>query len=208
MQGIQRRGLMFVLSSPSGAGKTTIAKRLMALEADLTISVSVTTRPMRQGEEDGVAYHFISEAEFASLLEQEKLIEHAEVFGHHYGTLKQTVFDHLGVGRDVMFDIDWQGTQQLSHIARDDLVSVFIMPPSITELEKRLRHRAEDTEEVIQARMNEASNEISHWAEYDYVIINDDVEKSVSCARSILMAERMKRSRQLGVVDLVKSFKK
>lgn len=208
MKNLQRRGLMFVLSSPSGAGKTTIAQELIKSEPELTISVSVTTRPKRPGEQDSIAYHFVDKDEFIALRDSEKLIEHAEVFGHYYGTLKKTVFDNLGVGKDVLFDIDWQGTQQLSHIARTDLVSVFIMPPSMQELEKRLESRDQDSGDVIKKRMEEAFNEISHWAEYDYVVINNNVKQSVLQARAILVAERLKRSRQLGVVDLVNSFKK
>jgi guanylate kinase len=208
MNNLQRRGLMFVLSSPSGAGKTTIAQELIKSEPELTISVSVTTRPKRPGEQDSIAYHFVDKDEFIALRDSEKLIEHAEVFGHYYGTLKKTVFDNLGVGKDVLFDIDWQGTQQLSHIARTDLVSIFIMPPSMQELEKRLESRDQDSDDVIKKRMEEAFNEISHWAEYDYVVINNNVQQSVLQTRAILIAERLKRSRQLGVVDLVNSFKK
>ena len=207
MVNLQRRGLMLVLSSPSGAGKTTIAHKLMADDPDLTMSISVTTRPQRPREEDGKDYHFVTKEAFEELIEKEELIEYAEVFGNYYGTLKKTVFDHLGVGKDILFDIDWQGTQQLSHIARADLVSVFILPPSIEELEKRLRKRAQDTDETISSRMSEASNEISHWAEYDYVVVNHDLSQSVAAVRSILVSERLKRTRQLGVVDLVKTFR-
>ena len=204
---LQRRGLMLVLSSPSGAGKTTIAHKVMALEPDLTMSISVTTRPKRPNEVDGKDYHFITTEKFTEIQEDGGFLEYAKVFDNHYGTLRKTAFDHLGVGKDILFDIDWQGTQQLNHIARADLVSIFILPPSISELESRLRQRAQDPKEIIEKRMEEASNEISHWAEYDYVVVNNTLDQSVSQVRSILIAERLKRSRQLGVIDLVKSFR-
>jgi len=200
---IQRRGLMLVLSSPSGAGKTTITRRLLERDANLTISVSVTTRPRRPGEVDGRDYHFIDADRYGAMVEGSDLLEHAQVFGHHYGTPRSAVEQDLAQGRDVLFDIDWQGTQQLANSARQDLVSVFILPPSAGELERRLRARAQDSDEVIAGRMAKASDEMSHWAEYDYVIVNTDLDASVARAQSILGAERLKRERQVGLFDFV-----
>ncbi|MBI1954021.1 MAG: guanylate kinase [Proteobacteria bacterium] len=203
MQSIQRRGIMLVLSSPSGAGKTTICNHLLQLESNLTPSISVTTRPVREGEVNGLDYHFVTKERFKDMLNEGCFLEYAEVFDHYYGTPKKQVLDALTAGKDIIFDIDWQGTQQLAQLARTDLVSVFILPPSIKELEQRLRKRAKDSEEVIQKRMSEAIHELSHWAEYDYVVVNYNLEKSVSYIRSILIAERLKRTRQLGLVDFV-----
>jgi guanylate kinase len=193
MKNIHRRGIMLVLSSPSGAGKTTIATRLLDLEPELTPSISVTTRPSRPGEVDGRDYVFVTSHEFHEKVEKDELLEHAEVFGYSYGTPKRQVLDALNGGKDIIFDIDWQGTQQLAQLARSDLVSVFILPPSTKELERRLRARAQDNDEVVNRRMADAANEMSHWAEYDYVIINHDLEQSVAQVRSILIAERLRR---------------
>ncbi|PWR23676.1 guanylate kinase [Zavarzinia compransoris] len=205
--GIERRGLMLVLSSPSGAGKTTISRRLLEHEDALEMSVSVTTRPRRPGEVEGRDYWFVSPADFNIMVNERKLLEWAKVFGNHYGTPKGPVADALARGRDVLFDIDWQGTQQLAEHARDDLVSIFILPPSTRELERRLRQRAQDPEDVVAARMAKASDEISHWAEYDYVVLNEDVDSTLAQVRAILHAERLKRRRQTGLGDFVKRLR-
>jgi len=203
---IHRRGLLFVLSSPSGAGKSTICKRLLAAEDDLTMSVSATTRPPRPGEVDGVHYSFVAPAAFEAMVAGGEFLEHAQVFGNRYGTPRAPVEDGLARGRDVLFDIDWQGTQQLAESASRDLVSVFILPPSGAELETRLRGRAQDSAEVIAQRMAKANDEMSHWAEYDYVIVNDDLDACVARVRAILQAERLKRPRQVGLSDFVKAL--
>ncbi|MFD1624361.1 guanylate kinase [Azospirillum griseum] len=202
---ISRRGLMLVLSSPSGAGKTTISRRLLERESGITMSVSATTRAMRPGEVSGVDYHFIDQARFDRMAEDGAFLEYARVFGNCYGTPRGAVDEALSAGRDVLFDIDWQGTQQLAENARDDLVSVFILPPSGEELERRLRGRAQDSAEVIAGRMAKASDEISHWAEYDYVIVNRDVDESVAAVTAILHAERLRRRRQVGMTQFVKN---
>lgn len=207
MKNIHRRGIMLVLSSPSGAGKTTIATRLLDLEPELTPSISVTTRPSRPGEVDGRDYVFVTSREFHEKVEKDELLEHAEVFGYSYGTPKNQVLEALNVGKDIIFDIDWQGTQQLAQLARTDLVSVFILPPSTKELERRLRARAQDNDQVVSRRMADAANEMSHWAEYDYVIINHDLEQSVAQVRSILIAERLRRTRLPGVIDFVNNLR-
>jgi guanylate kinase len=204
---INRRGIMLVLSSPSGAGKTTISTQLLSLESELAPSISMTTRPCRPGEVDGRDYIFLSQTNFYKKVQDGELLEHAEVFGYSYGTPKQRVLDTLNTGKDIIFDIDWQGTQQLAQLARTDLVSVFILPPSTQELERRLRGRAQDDEAVVARRMADAANEMSHWAEYDYVIINHDLEKSVLQVQSILIAERLRRTRQLGLVDFVNDLR-
>ncbi len=206
-QSVSRRGLMFVISSPSGAGKTSIVHNLLKVEDDLVKSISVTTRPKRANEIDGKDYYFVSIESYQDMLVRGELLEYAEVYGNFYGTLKKTVFDTLEKGLDIVFDIDWQGTQQLAQIARADLVSVFILPPSIEELEKRLKKRALDSEEVVNKRMAEASAELSHWAEYDYVVINNDLNKSVLSVRSILQSERLKRTRQPGLVSFVSNLR-
>lgn len=208
MHQIQRRGFMLVLSSPSGAGKTSIANRLLAHESSLEVSISVTTRPMRPGEVHGQDYFFVSKQDYEKMIANKELLEHATVFGHGYGTPKQSVFDALSQGKDVIFDIDWQGTQQLSQLARADLVSVFILPPSTGELERRLRARAQDTDDVIARRMSEAAHEMSHWAEYDYVVINRDLEQSIAYVNSILIAERLRRNRQKGLIDFVNNLRR
>ena len=204
---IKRRGLMLVLSSPSGAGKTTITRRLLERDDGLAISVSVTTRQRRPGEVDGRDYFFIDSERYAEMVSGGELLEHAHVFGHHYGTPRSAVESELAQGRDVLFDIDWQGTQQLANSARQDLVSVFVLPPSPSELERRLRARAQDSDEVIAGRMAKASDEMSHWAEYDYVIVNTDLDASVSKVQSILEAERLKRERQVGLFDFVEKVR-
>ena len=198
-----RRGLMFVLSSPSGAGKTTLSRRLLAAEQNVAMSVSVTTRPMRPGEVDGKDYHFITTERFHNMVAQGELLEHALVFDHHYGTPKKQVMEALASGQDVLFDIDWQGTRQLAQSCRADLVSVFILPPSLTELERRLRTRAQDSEEVVKKRMAKATQEISHWEEYDYVVVNNDLDAGVAHIQRILNAERFKRIRQIDLARFV-----
>jgi guanylate kinase len=204
---LQRRGLMFILSSPSGAGKTTIAHRLLEEEgAELRLSVSVTTRPMRPGEVDGQDYFFVDQAEFDRLVETDSFFEWAEVFGHSYGTPKAEIREQLKRGEDFLFDIDWQGTQQLYQRAQGDVVRVFLLPPSIEELEHRLRSRGTDSDEVIRSRMERARAEISHWDAYDYVIINDDIEDCFAKVKMILEAERMRRLRQTGLIDFVREL--
>ena len=204
---ITRRGLMLVLSSPSGAGKTSICKKLLEQEKELTLSVSATTRTRRPGEVEGADYQFISTLEFETRINKAQFLEYAKVFGHYYGTPSHLVENSLQSGRDVLFDIDWQGTQQLKAKARQDLVSVFILPPSIKELEKRLFKRAQDTIEVVAERMSKSSNEMSHYPEYDYVIINYNLNQSVQQVQSILHAERLRRERQVGLVEFVKQLR-
>jgi guanylate kinase len=204
---IQRRGLMLVLSSPSGAGKTTISRRLLSLEPKLTMSVSATTRPMRPGEKEGIDYHFVELAAFRSMIDRKDFLEHAKVFDNYYGTPRGPVEAALHRGQDVLFDIDWQGTQQVAQAARDDLVSVFILPPSTRELEQRLKSRAQDSAEVVAGRMAKAADEMSHWAEYDYIVVNRDIETSVAQVRSILTAERLRRQRQVGLPEFVKGLR-
>ncbi|MHA1151080.1 MAG: guanylate kinase [Alphaproteobacteria bacterium] len=206
--GIERRGLMLVLSSPSGAGKTTIARALLARDDNLTLSVSATTRPMRPGETEGVDYLFVDRARFDSMVAEDAFLEHATVFGHCYGTPRAAVEVVLAAGQDVLFDIDWQGTQQVAEKARKDLVSVFILPPSTGELERRLHSRAQDSDEVVRARMAKAADEMSHWPEYDYIVVNQDVETSVAAVQSILAAERLRRERQAGLRDFVETLRK
>jgi len=203
---IARRGLMLVLSSPSGAGKTTLSRRLLKADPAVELSVSVTTRKQRPGEVDGRDYHFIDAARFDAMLKQGELLESAQVFGHRYGTPRAPVETALARGRDVLFDIDWQGTQQLREKAVRDLVSIFVLPPSIPDLEQRLRARAQDSDEVIHARMAKAADEMSHWAEYDYVVINNDIDRAFAEVRSILAAERLKRERQTGLSAFVRGL--
>ena len=204
---LQRRGLMFILSSPSGAGKTTIARRLLAEEgSELRMSVSVTTRPMRPGEVEGQDYFFVCRDTFDALVEDDSFFEWAEVFGHCYGTPKAEIREQLKRGEDFLFDIDWQGTQQLYQRAQGDVVRVFLLPPSIAELEHRLRSRGTDSDEVIRGRMERARAEISHWDAYDYVVINDDVEACFAKVKMILEADRMRRLRQTGLIDFVREL--
>lgn len=203
---IERRGMMLVLSSPSGAGKTTISHLMLERDKKLTISVSVTTRPPRPGEVDGKDYFFVSKEKFADMIMNDEFLEHAKVFDHYYGTPRSHVEDSLNKGLDVLFDIDWQGTRQLRRNVPDDLVSVFILPPSISELESRLQKRAQDAAEVVQKRMEKSASEISHWDEYDYVIVNYDLETTMQMAMSVLWAERMKRERRFGLTKFVKKL--
>lgn len=205
---IYRRGLMFVLSSPSGAGKTTISRKLLEQEKGITMSVSVTTRAQRPGEEHGKDYYFVGKPEFDAMVSKKELLEHAQVFGNFYGTPRSYVEKHLTSGEDVLFDIDWQGTRQLSKNSPSDLVSVFILPPSLAELERRLRSRAQDSEEIVESRMRKAVSEISHWDEYDYVLINRDIDESIEKVRGILKAERTRRIRQDGLADFVRKLRK
>ena len=207
MTPIARRGLMLVLSSPSGAGKTSISRALLAREPALSMSVSVTTRAKRPGEVAGRDYHFIDPESFGLMVNRGELLEHAKVFGNYYGTPRAAVEESLAAGRDVLFDIDWQGTQQLRHAARSDLVAIFILPPSTRELEKRLRSRAQDSAKVVAERMAKASDEMSHWPEYDYVLVNDDLAASTDAVIAILAAERLRRERQTGLGDFVKSLR-
>ena len=202
--GIARRGLMLVLSSPSGAGKTTISRRIMEQDSNMTMSVSVTTRPRRPGEENGRDYHFVDPTEFNLMVNRQELLEHAKVFGNYYGTPRQPVEDALAAGRDVLFDIDWQGAQQVAEKARQDLVSVFILPPSTAELDRRLHQRAQDPEEVVAARMAKASDEMSHYAEYDFIVVNTDIDESVEQVEAIVTAERLRRQRRIGLSEFVK----
>jgi guanylate kinase len=204
--GIARRGLMFVLSSPSGAGKTTLSHMLLKADRNLELSVSVTTRPKRPGEIDGKDYHFIDSSAFIEMVRSRKLLEWAKVFGNRYGTPRRPVMEALRAGRDVLFDIDWQGTQQLREKARDNLVSVFILPPTAKELERRLRRRARDTHAIISSRMDKAADEMSHWPEYDYVIVNRDRDQAFAEVRAILAAERLKRERQIGLSAFVRAL--
>ena len=204
--GIARRGLMLVLSSPSGAGKSTIARALLARDPLLSMSVSVTTRPPRPGEIDGHDYRFIDEASFAAMRAEGELLEHATVFGNSYGSPRGPVERTLASGRDVLFDVDWQGTQQLRQNARTDLVSVFILPPSRAELESRLHTRAQDSKEVVCGRMAKAADEMSHWAEYDYIVVNRDIATAVAEVAAILAAERLRRERQVGLAEFVKAI--
>ena len=203
---LARRGLMFILSSPSGAGKTTISRMLLAADPSIKLSVSVTTRPPRPGEIDGVHYFFVDDAEFDRMVEEDDFYEWAHVFGHRYGTPKGHIRNALKEGQDFLFDIDWQGTQQLYQKDQQDVVRVFILPPSIAELERRLRSRATDSEDVVQARMERARAEISHWDAYDYVVINDDIETCFAKVKMILEAERMRRLRQTGLIDFVREL--
>lgn len=200
---IRRRGFLLVLSSPSGAGKTTITKRLLERDPTLSLSVSVTTRPRRPSEIDGRDYRFIDQATFERMVDQGDFLEHATVFGNSYGTPRQPIEAAIAAGRDIVTDIDWQGTQQLQGSLRDDLVTIFILPPSSKALEARLRTRAQDTAEVVAARMAKASEEMSHWPEYQYVIVNDDLDMSVGQAQAILTAERLNRDRLGGLADFV-----
>lgn len=205
---IARRGLLFVMSSPSGAGKTTLSRRLLAADGNIEMSVSVTTRKPRPGEVDGIDYHFITQVAFQEMVAQHELLEWATVFGNSYGTPKKPVEDSLLAGRDVLFDIDWQGTQQLAQAMPEDLVRLFILPPTPDALRTRLITRAQDTSAVIAKRMAEAAHEISHWPEYDYVIVNDNIDVAHAQVVAILTAERLRRRRQLGLTEFVRELTK
>jgi guanylate kinase len=204
---VQRRGLMLVLSSPSGAGKTSISRKLLERDPMLQMSVSATTRPKRPGEVPGVDYHFVDATEFNLMINRQAFLEYAKVFGNYYGTPRAPVESAVSSGRDVLFDIDWQGTQQLAERAPEDLVSVFILPPSTRELERRLRQRAQDSAEEVTRRMAEAADELSHWPEYDYVLINESLDETVRKVEAILLAERLRRARQIGLHEFVKALR-
>src|SRR3954465_12919686 len=203
---VARRGLMLVLSSPSGTGKTTLSRRLLEVDPAVQLSVSATTRPQRPAEVDGRDYHFVDRARFDEMVRKGQLLEWAEVFGNRYGTPRAPVEEALMRAQDVLFDIDWQGTQQLRDKVSKDFVSVFLLPPSVPELERRLTTRAQDSDEVIRGRMEKASDEMSHWAEYDYVLLNRDVDETFAQLQAILTAERLKRERQPGLSDFVRGL--
>lgn len=205
---LEHRGLMFVLSSPSGAGKTTLSRMLLGKVPGLSMSVSATTRPMRPGEIDGQDYLFVDKARFDTMVKGGELLEHATVFGNSYGTPRAPVEMALSEGRDVLFDIDWQGTQQLREKASKDVVSVFILPPSAADLEKRLHTRAQDSADVIRGRMDRASHELSHWAEYDYIVVNHTIDEAFAEVQSILKSERLKRDRRTGLSEFVRNLQK
>jgi guanylate kinase len=206
---LNRRGVLFVLSSPSGAGKTTISRMMLDADGDIALSISATTRPPRPGEVDGVHYHFVDTETFKKMAADGEFLEWAHVFGHRYGTPRAPVEELLAAGKDVLFDIDWQGAQQLYQEAGPDVVRVFVLPPTMEELERRLRSRGTDSDAVITARMERAANEISHWDGYDYVLINENVDGCFDEVRAILRAERLKRRRQIGLIgfarDLIRS---
>ena len=207
MAEINRRGLMLVLSSPSGAGKTSICRELLSVEENLKMSISATTRPRRPGEVHGVDYNFIDGAQFDKLIKTSALLEYAKVFDYYYGTPRAKVEASLDKGQDVLFDIDWQGTQQLADASREDLVSVFILPPSTRDLEQRLLSRAQDSADVVAARMSKAADEISHYREYDYILVNRDIDVAVAQVKAILQAERLRRDRQVGLTNFVKKLR-
>ena len=202
-----RRGLMLVLSSPSGAGKTTIARRLLAEDARLELSVSATTRQRRPGEVEGKDYHFVTKFDFQMMINDRALLEYAKVFDNYYGTPSAPVMNSLAKGRDMLFDIDWQGTQQLADARQEDLVSIFILPPSTRELEQRLLSRSQDSADVVATRMSKAADEISHYREYDYILVNRDIDVAVAQVKAILQAERLRRDRQLGLTNFVKKLR-
>jgi guanylate kinase len=204
--GVARRGLMLVLSSPSGAGKTTLSRLLLAADRNVELSISVTTRPRRLSEVDGRDYHFIDQRKFDAMVRSGELLEWANVFGHSYGTPREPVERALAEGRDVLFDIDWQGSRQLIKKCRAEVVTVFILPPSLVELDRRLQRRAEDTDDIIRKRMEKATDELAHWQEYDYVIINHDLERAFADVRTVLAAERLRRERQTGLGDFMRTL--
>lgn len=203
---LARRGLLFILSSPSGAGKTTLSRMLLRKDEDIQLSVSATTRPARPGEVDGKDYYFVSDAKFDAMIEEDDFYEWAHVFDNRYGTPKGAIREGLKRGQDYLFDIDWQGTQQLKQKDDQDVVTVFVLPPSLTELRRRLEARGQDTAEVIDGRMHRARDEISHWAEYDYVVVNDDMDACFAQVCEILHAERMRRKRQTGLIPFVREL--
>ncbi len=205
--GIGRRGVMLILSSPSGAGKTTISRLLLERESNLRMSVSVTTRPKRPGEVEGIDYHFVDPSDFNLMVNRQEFLEYAKVFDHYYGTPRAPVENTLAAGGDVLFDIDWQGTQQVAENAAGDVATVFILPPSTAELERRLKARAQDPAEVVAGRMAKAADEISHYPEYNYIIVNKDIEESVSAVQAVLAAERLKRDRLTGLGEFVKALR-
>lgn len=202
----ERRGLLIVLSSPSGAGKSTISRMLLAADSEVTMSVSATTRPKRPGEKDGLDYHFVDDSEFERMIEAGEFVEWAHVFGYRYGTPKAPVKQALRKGRDILFDIDWQGARQLEPDFGEHLVTIFLLPPSMSELEQRLRNRDTDSEEVIADRMRRAADEIDHWAEYEYVLVNRDMTACLEQVRAIVTAERSRKSRQTGLVEFVREL--
>ena len=204
--GIARRGLMLVLSSPSGAGKTTIARKLLEQDLGIEISVSHSTRKMRKGERDGQDYHFVSHDNFTKMRDHGEFLEWAVVFDNYYGTTRKPVEEALAAGRDVLFDVDWQGAASLRDEARDDVVTVFILPPTAADLEQRLNVRAQDPPEIVRRRMLGASNEIQHWTEYDYVVVNYDIDRSVAAIRAVLTAERLRRTRLTGLKQFVQNL--
>jgi len=204
---IKRKGLMFVLSSPSGAGKTSLSRKLLELDDELFLSISYTTRPPRPGEIDGEDYFFINNDDFALMQEKNEFLEYAKVFDYYYGTPKKLVEKTLNNGKDILFDIDWQGTQQLMNNSKDDLVKVFVLPPSIEELERRLKKRKQDDDEIIQKRMSKASDEMSHYPEYDYILVNDEFDKTIQEILNILNAERLKNHRQIKTQKIVKNLR-
>jgi guanylate kinase len=204
--GLSRRGLLIVLSSPSGAGKSTLSRMLMDADPEIRMSVSATTRPKRPGEEEGVHYQFVDDAKYDNMIDAGDFVEWAPVFGYRYGTPKTPVKDALRDGRDILFDIDWQGTQQLHAAMGEDLVRIFLLPPSMAELEHRLHTRGTDSDNVIADRMARAESEISHWAEYDYVLVNADMDECLADVRKIVAAERLKRARQVGLVTFVRDL--
>ena len=204
---VNRKGLMFVLSSPSGAGKTSLSKKILELDNEISLSISFTTRPARPGENDGEDYFFVDNKIFGNMRDNNEFLEYAKVFDHYYGTPKKPILDTLINGKDVLFDIDWQGTQQLMNESKDDLVKVFVLPPSVEELERRLRERKQDDDEIIQKRMSRASDEMSHYAEYDYILVNDDFNETIKSIMAILYAERLKRHRQIKTQEIVKTLR-
>jgi len=204
---VNRKGLMFVLSSPSGAGKTSLSKKILELDSKISLSISFTTRPARPGENDGEDYFFVDNKIFGDMRDNNEFLEYAKVFDYYYGTPKKPILDTLISGKDVLFDIDWQGTQQLMNESKDDLVKVFVLPPSVEELERRLKERKQDDDEIIQKRMSRASDEMSHYAEYDYILVNDDFNETIESIMAILYAERLKRHRQIKTQEIVKTLR-
>ena len=204
---VNRKGLMFVLSSPSGAGKTSLSKKILELDDEISLSISFTTRPARPGENDGEDYFFVDNKIFGNMRDNNEFLEYAKVFDYYYGTPKKPILDALINGKDVLFDIDWQGTQQLMNESKNDLVKVFVLPPSVEELERRLKERKQDDDEIIHKRMSRASDEMSHYAEYDYILVNDDFNETIESIMAILYAERLKRHRQIKTQEIVKTLR-